>query len=123
MVRDDYDSSWPDCRALDAFSWVSYAAVAKACVLGLTSEGWTGHEVFNIVAPGICWEGGVEDQWVKGDEEKVKAMNEEDKVGAKELVQRYWPGVEMDEEYWEGKPRRAIWDSSKAERMLGWSHD
>lgn len=118
MVRESYDTAWPDCRAIDIFSWVSYEATARACVLGLTSEGWSGHEVFNVVAPEICWEGSVEKQRTKED-----GVGEGEKVGTQELVRKYWPKVEMDEEYWAGRPRRAVWDSSKAERMLGWKHD
>ncbi|BEJ17251.1 hypothetical protein CspHIS471_0606520 [Cutaneotrichosporon sp. HIS471] len=117
MVRDNYATSYPDTQACDIFSWVSYTAVARACVLGLTSEGWAGHEVFNIVAPEICWEGGIDNQFTKAGELP------KDKVGTLELVKKYWPGVECDAAYWRDKPRRAVWDSSKAEGMLGWWHE
>ncbi|CAK9784956.1 NAD(P)-binding protein [Cutaneotrichosporon oleaginosum] len=118
MVRDDYASAYPDTEARDIFSWVSYAAVARAAVLALTSEGWGGHEVFNIVAPEICWEGSVEEQYIDKDGEPPAH-----KVGTLELVRKYWPNVEVDEEYWRDRPRRAVWDSSKAERLLGWRHE
>lgn len=114
MVRDDYASSFPDCRSSDLFAWVSYEAVARMCVLGLTSEGWSGHEVFNCVAPEHCWEGTVEQQRTDG----VPG----DRVHTVDLLKRYWPDGEIDEAYFAENPRRSVWDSTKAERMLGWRH-
>jgi nucleoside-diphosphate-sugar epimerase len=117
MVRANYAAAYPDTEARDIFSWVSYAAVARACVLGLTSEGWSGHEIFNVVAPGICWEGGVESQFTGTGALPVE------KVGTLELVRRYWPEVQVEEGYWKEDARRAVWDCSKARRVLGWWHE
>lgn len=116
MVRDDYEHAWPDCNARDAFSWVSYESCARACVLALTEGSWTRHEVFNIVAPETCWEGGVTQQRKKGEEAGERA-------GTVELLQKYWPDGELDMDYFAKNPRAAAWTSAKAERMLGWSHD
>lgn len=119
MVMLDYDDAWPRCTAQDLFSWVSYSACARACVLGLTSEGWEKHEVFNIVAPETCWEGGVEQSTMRKEGEPPGERAE-----TLALVKKYWPHpVEIDEAYFANNPRAAIWVSAKAERMLGWKHD
>lgn len=116
MVRETYETAWPDCTSTDIFSWVSYESCARACVLALTKGDWAGHEVFNIVAPETCWEGGVERQRKKGEEGGERA-------GTVELLRRYWPDGEIDEEYFGKNARAAAWTSAKAERVLGWSHD
>ena len=86
------------------WSWSSVDAVVRACILGLTSEGWHGAEAFHIAAPEI---------WAP----KGKT--------ALELLESHWPGkVErIDESWWMDNPRRSFFDTSKAERMLGWRHD
>lgn len=122
MCRPDYETSWPDTRALDLFAWTSYDACARACLLGLTSEGWSSHEIFNIAAPTVCWEGnGVEE----ADRRKVGQSGEGLKLPTTlELLKRHWPHpYEVDEEYFAKNPRGTIWVSTKAERMLGWKHD
>lgn len=101
----------------EMWAWTSFDAAASACLLGLTSEGWSGHEAFNIVAPEIAWEYGVRPE-DKGGERRSD-------VSTIELLEYSWKGKYdgLRREYWEGRPRRSIWDSSKAERMLGWDHD
>lgn len=116
MVRDSYDDAWPDSTSRDIFSWVSYESCARACLLALEKGEWTGHEVFNIVAPETCWEGTAERQRVKGEPAGERA-------GTVELLKHYWPKGELDMRYFEARPRAAAWTSEKAERMLGWRHD
>jgi len=113
-----YTTAVPLTLVRDVFCWTSFDACASACELGLTSEGWEGHEVFNIVAPEICWEGGVKT------EEQSKVVKEE-KVGSLELIEEHWRGRYngLREGWWDGRPRRSFWDSTKAERVLGWRHD
>jgi hypothetical protein len=124
MVKPSYDLSWPAVEPPSLYSWVALSSSARACLLGLTSEGWSGAEAFNIVAPEICWEGGFlhDDVRKEGDPERVGG-----KVGTLELLERNWEGrydeKRLDRGWWEGRPRRAIWDCAKAERMLGWRHD
>jgi len=47
-----------------------------------------------------------------------------DKVGTKELMDAVYPGVKI-KDGWLTKEseRRGLFDSSKAERLLGWKHD
>lgn len=124
MVRDVYELAWPDCMARDHFAWVSNEACASACELGLTSEGWEGHEVFNIIAPEHCWEGSVEVQRKKGDagpDVGVKGSNERPTTLA--LLKHYWPHVKLDDAYFAQNPWRSVWSAEKAEKLLGWKHD
>lgn len=118
MVRDDYDSAWPDCQQKDLFAWTSYKAVARMCFLALTSEGWSGHETFNCVAPTHCWEGTVEKQKKEGTLEEGR-----ERAATVDLLRKYWPNGEIDEEYFKVDRIRSVWDSTKAEKMLGWKHD
>jgi len=120
MVKEDYASSVPASRWEDLYCWVSYSASALACELGLTSEGWEGHTVFNVVAPDICYEGGVQP-------EEQSRVEIEKKKGSLELLEGPWKGrydeKGLNRDWWEGRPRRAFWDSTKAEKLLGWRHD
>jgi nucleoside-diphosphate-sugar epimerase len=92
------------------WSWSSVDAVVRGCVLGLTSDGWSGAEAFHIAAGEIYYppelSGGVE-------------------VPALQLLEEHWSGrvKRVDKEWWAGHPRRGFFDTSKAERMLGWQHD
>lgn len=122
MVKPTYAESTPHSRWQDLFAWVSHAASARACLLGLTSEGWEGHEAFYIVAPDTCWEGGVSPEMAGGEELRGKVRTLEllekaegfkGKVG--KVRREFWEG--------EGRERRAPFDASKAERVLGWRHD
>ncbi|TXT04318.1 hypothetical protein VHUM_04205 [Vanrija humicola] len=120
FVTEDYESAWPAVTARDVFSWVSYDACARAAECALTAPvtAFTGHEIFHIVAPEIAWEGGVEEgERRKEGEERGKRPD------TVELLERYWPGIEIDRAYWAENPRRAVWTTDKAERVLGWRHD
>ena len=130
MVRESYLDSYyeHDASHGSLWSWVSLHATARAFLLGLTSEGWEGHEVFYIVAPEICWEGGVEpeSQFKKGERERrleERDGSEYERVGTRELIEKSHPGTEVDEGWWKGNERRACFDCSKAERLLGWRHE
>ena len=122
MVRPDYASSWPDADPTSLYSWVSLDACARACLQGITSTGWTGAEAFNIVAPEICWEGGL-----TKDSRRKQGEPEMELLGTLEVLESQWKGRydlgKLNKGWWEGRPRRALWDCSKAERLLGWKHD
>jgi nucleoside-diphosphate-sugar epimerase len=92
------------------WSWSSVEAVVRACILGLTSEGWSGSEAFHIASEEIFF---------------PPELSDGVKVPALDLVERYWPGriTQIDRVWWEGRPRRSFFDTSKAQRMLGWRHD
>ena len=142
MCRSSYETACPDAEAKDLWGWVSYAAAAKACMLGLTSTGWSGHEVFNIVAPNICWEGfrrhpeqkrslceGATDG-MGSSLKRTLPLDREADDGAKadptslELLAEQWPGTRIKPGWWdEMHAYRGFWDTSKAERLLGWVHE
>lgn len=86
-------------------------AVVRACLLGLTSEGWEGSEAFYIVAP----------------ETLIDAMQEElgEGISSLELAKKFHSTAALREGYFEGDDAkgRGFFDTSKAERMLGWKHD
>jgi len=120
MLCDTYDEAVQRSRSRSLWGWVSFDAVIRACVLSLTSEGWEGAEVFNIIAEDICWEGGIEEQ------SRRKEGEPEDKtVKSLDLLRHYWDGKvgEINEEWWEDNPRRGFWSLEKAKKMLGWQHD
>ena len=83
----------------------------RACLLGLTSEGWSGSEAFYIVAPGTL----------------IDAMQVEvgEGMSSPELARKYHPKAALREGYFGGKGAkgRGFFDTGKAERMLGWKHD
>ncbi len=142
MARPTYQDSWPDVTAGELWGWVSYKSCAEACLLGITSEGWEGHEVFNITSPKLCWEGSVAERDRKIDlsgeikqtrgtkwaceplQRLEETKNDSIKVTSLELLQGYWPGTEVKEGWWTpGNERRGFWDTTKAEKLLGWQHD
>jgi nucleoside-diphosphate-sugar epimerase len=71
-------------------------AAARACLLGATAS-YTGHEVFYIVAPDTTLE-----------------------RSSRELAAQYFPDVPIRGSL---DGNQAFFDSSKAERILGWKHD
>lgn len=71
-------------------------AAARACLLALTAD-FTGHEVFYIVAPETMME-----------------------TPSLELSQEFFPNVSVRGNL---SGNRSFFDTSKAERMLGWNHD
>ncbi|WWC60917.1 uncharacterized protein I303_103493 [Kwoniella dejecticola CBS 10117] len=105
-------------KADEFWAWTSSLAASQACLLGLTSTGWTGHEAFNIVAPDIATP-------------KTMLQNGQDEdIGSLELFAKSWDGKigtvrEIHRDWWdgEGNSKRGFWDCSKAEKMLGWKHN
>lgn len=71
-------------------------AAARACLLGVTAD-FSGHEVFYIVAPDTVTD-----------------------LPSRELAQRYFPHVPIRGAF---AGNCSFFDSSKAERLLGWRHD
>lgn len=71
-------------------------AAARACLLALTAD-FTGHEVFYVTAP--------------------DTMADEPSLA---LKQEHYPEVELRGDL---SGRKSFFDSSKAERLLGWKHD
>jgi UDP-glucose 4-epimerase len=69
---------------------------ARACLLALDGN-FTGHEAFYIVAP-----------------------DSTNPIPSLELAATYYPGVEIRGDL---SGNRSFFDSSKAERLLGWRHD
>jgi hypothetical protein len=75
----------------------------------LTTDGWTGHEIFYIVAP------------------TTKADGYEEAT-SKKLAELYHPTTKIregwfDEKQQDGEEWKSFFDTSKAERILGWKHD
>ncbi|MGQ0600502.1 MAG: NAD-dependent epimerase/dehydratase family protein [Anaerolineales bacterium] len=71
-------------------------AAARACLLGVTAD-FKGHEVFYIVAPDTVTD-----------------------TPSLELAQRFFPHVPVRGDL---SGNRSFFDSSKAERVLGWRHE
>ena len=87
----------------DLWGWVSIGATADACLRGLTVPLDTfpgGHEVFIIAAKTTCRHG--------DSMELLRTMYMPEKEG-------------MDIRADFSATNRSFWDTSKAERMLGWS--
>ena len=118
QVRHTYAEAVKGARVQDGFAWTSFDAAASASLLGIISTGWQGHEVFNITAPESSWEGGP-----NGDSKSDTVLDK--KVGTLELMEVNMKGRygKVREEWWDGWPRRSIWDATKAERLMGWNHD
>lgn len=79
------------------WAWTHQAAAARACLLGVTAD-FSGHEVFFIIAPNTV----------------------ADEATSLELAQRFYPQVPVRGDL---SGHRSFFDSSKAERLLGWKHD
>jgi hypothetical protein len=118
----------------DFWSWTDLDASARACYLGATAnlrEFRQGHEAFYITCPHLNLGNDTNelkyDQGKAEGEERIYAKLagvNMDKVGTKEMVDAVYPGVKI-KEGWLSEPedRRGLFDSSKAERLLGWKHD
>jgi UDP-glucose 4-epimerase len=78
------------------WAYTLHSAAARACLLSLTAD-FTGHEVFYIVAPDTVTD-----------------------VPSLELQQKFFPDVEIRGDL---SGNKSFFNSSKAERMLGWKHD
>ena len=91
----------PDARKGDLWGWVQKESGAKAFLLAVTDDGaeWCGHEAFFIAAPDIT-----------------------EPFHSKDLHEQFYGDVPIKE----GKSlegRSSFFDSSKAERLLGWKHE
>ncbi len=82
--------------AKQLWAYTRFDAAARACLLSLTAD-FEGHEVFYIAGPDTTVD-----------------------VPSRELAARVYPGVPIRGDF-EGN--RSFFDSSKAERILGWTHD
>lgn len=81
----------------DIWGWTSSVAAARASLLGLEMK-TKGHEMFFVVAPRHCCDG----------------------YTASELAKRYYPQTEIRGEM---EPNQGFYLCTKAERLLGWTHD
>lgn len=110
FTRQSINDTTSTVKHTGLWSWSSVDAVVRACVLGLTSEGWTGAEAFHIAAQEIYY---------------PAHLSNDVEITALELLEQYWPGrvKRIDKAWWECNPRRSFFDTSKAERLLGWKHD
>jgi len=118
----------------DFWSWTDLEAAVRACYLGATAavpEFRQGHEAFYIMCNHLNVGNDMKeleyDKGKAGGEERIYAKFEGvdfDKVGTKELMDAVYPGVKIKEGWLsEEGERRGLFDSSKAERLLGWKHD
>jgi len=83
-------------------------ASSRAGELGLLSEGWDGAEAFYIIADDILTE------------------HDDDTDTSLDLLAKKWDPLRfgmVDRLYWMGKPRRGFFDCSKAQRLIGWTHE
>ncbi|MBA3944959.1 MAG: NAD(P)-dependent oxidoreductase [Herpetosiphonaceae bacterium] len=78
------------------WGYTTFDAAARACLLSLTPK-FEGHEVFYIVAPDTASD-----------------------TPSLELQQRFFPDVPVTGDL---SDHRSFFDSTKAERLLGWKHD
>ena len=78
------------------FAYTRFDAAARACLLSLECK-FKGHEVFYIVAPDTTLD-----------------------IPSLEAAATYFPGIRVKGDL---SGRKAFFDSSKAERILGWKHD
>jgi nucleoside-diphosphate-sugar epimerase len=78
------------------FAYTRFDAAARACLLSVEGK-FKGHEVFYIVAPDTTAD-----------------------VPSRELAERFFPDVEIRGEF---SGHSSFFNSTKAERILGWKHD
>ena len=85
-----------DAMTKNLWAYTLSEAAARSCLLSLTAD-FTGHEVFYIVAPDTILD-----------------------TPSLELRQQFFPDVPVRGDL---SGNKSFFDSSKAERMLGWKHD
>ena len=85
-----------DAMTKNLWAYTLSAAAARSCLLSLTAD-FAGHEVFYIVAPDTITN-----------------------TASLELKEKFYPGVPLRGDL---SGNKSFFDSSKAERMLGWKHD
>ncbi len=78
------------------WAYTSFEAAARACLLALTAD-FKGHEVFYIVGPNTTME-----------------------APSVELAKEFYPNVPITGDL---SGNKSFFDSTKAERLLGWKHD
>jgi len=88
--------SQTDAGVKNLWAYTRFDSAARACLLSLTAD-FAGHEVFYIVAPDTIAD-----------------------VPSLELAQKYFPDVPVRGDL---SGNQSFFDSSKAERLLGWKHD
>lgn len=85
-----------DAMTKNLWAYTLSEAAARSCLLSLTAD-FTGHEVFYIVAPNTITD-----------------------TPSLELKEKFYPDVPVRGDL---SGNRSFFDSSKAERLLGWRHD
>lgn len=85
-----------DGMVKNLWAYTLLSAAARACFLALNAD-YKGHEVFYIVAP--------------------ETMLPET---SREMAQKYYPNVEIRGDF---SGHQSFFNSSKAERLLGWKHE
>jgi len=93
QIRDHFPS---DVAVKSLWAYTRLEAASRACLLSLTAD-FKGHEVFYIVAPETISD-----------------------ISSIELKQKFYPDVPVRADL---TGHRSFFDSSKAERLLGWKHD
>ena len=115
MCKPTYQSASEACRPPSLWGWVSLESCARAALLGLISEGWSGHEIFVLASQEICWEGGLQ----------LEGRFNGERHDSLALLESNWKGRygKVDKSWWAERPRRGFWDCSKARDVLGWEHN
>ena len=88
--------SQSEAAAKNLWAYTSSEPAAQACLLSLTAD-FKGHEVFYITAPDTMAD-----------------------IPSLELKQKFYPDVEVRGDL---SGNKSFFNSSKAERLLGWKHD
>jgi len=88
--------SQSDAGTKNLWGYTRYDSAARACLLSLSVD-FKGHEVFYIVGPETVLD-----------------------IPSLELKEKYFPNVEVRGDL---SGNKSFFNSSKAERMLGWKHD
>jgi UDP-glucose 4-epimerase len=91
-----YSANIGDGAIKHLWAYTLSSAAARACLLSLTAD-FRGHQVFYIAAPDTMLE-----------------------TSSLELAQQHYPDVEVRGDL---SGNRSFFDSTKAERLLGWKHD
>jgi nucleoside-diphosphate-sugar epimerase len=110
FTRSSINDTTASVKHTGLWSWSSVDAVLRACVLALTSEGWSGAEAFHIAADQIFY---------------PASLSDGVEIPALEVLEKHWSGrvKQIDRSWWADNPRRSFFDTSKAQRVLGWKHD
>ncbi|WRT67328.1 uncharacterized protein IL334_004298 [Kwoniella shivajii] len=131
-------------RYVELWAWTSSLSAAQACLQGITSEGWQGHEPFNIVAPEIAWKRGISEESNHNNSDKNdnrknqqgqsqgQSQGESESGCESELntldlldMDKRWNGRigQIDHDWWIDNKRNGFWDCTKANKLLGWQHN